>query len=155
MLVAFIKMILFLDFDGVLHPIGNHIGGQTDFSRLPLLEDWLRKHPDVNIVISSSWREVMDLDVLQHIFSEDLHHRVIDKCPLISNDQELEFYRYEEILTWLKHAQYQGLWLALDDATHDFPPNFDLLVACQKTIGIDQQVIDSLSDKHSKLSAAG
>ncbi len=44
-------MILFLDFDGVLHPVNNYVGGKTDFRRLPLLEDWLREYQEVHVVI--------------------------------------------------------------------------------------------------------
>ena len=52
-------MILFLDFDGVLHPEGeDHIfKGGVDFCFLPRLEALLREFPQVKIVISSSWRE--------------------------------------------------------------------------------------------------
>ena len=52
-------MILFLDFDGVLHPEGeDHIlNGGADFCFLPRLETLLREFPFVKIVISSSWRE--------------------------------------------------------------------------------------------------
>jgi hypothetical protein len=138
-------MILFLDFDGVTHPAL----GQTNFNLLPLLESWLREHPDVNVVISSSWREVMDLEVLQHIFSEDLHQRIIDKCPMITNDHV--FCRYEEILAWITHANYEGLWLALDDAAHEFPKNFNLLIVCQNNIGINVQVINALNEKYELL----
>jgi hypothetical protein len=47
-------MILFLDFDGVLHAAGNTPGGLDNFKKLPLLEAWLREHDHVNVVISSS-----------------------------------------------------------------------------------------------------
>lgn len=49
-------MILFLDFDGVLHPEGeDHIlNGGVDFCFLPRLESLLREFPHVKIVISSS-----------------------------------------------------------------------------------------------------
>ena len=52
-------LILFLDFDGVLHPEGeDHIlNGGADFCFLPRLEALLREFPWVKIVISSSWRE--------------------------------------------------------------------------------------------------
>ena len=55
--------ILFLDYDGVLHPddvyleCGRpvlHATGQL-FMWAPLLEDALADHPDVRIVLSTSW----------------------------------------------------------------------------------------------------
>jgi len=52
------QFVLFLDFDGVLHPQGGGAAGPR-FSQLPLLEAWLREpdHARVGIVISSTWRE--------------------------------------------------------------------------------------------------
>lgn len=140
-------MILFLDFDGVLHTAFNASSPKDDFKKLPLLEKWLRRHPEVNIVISSSWREVMSMASLKEIFSEDLRNRVIDTCSILPLSLELEFYRYEEIMSWIKLQKYDGIWLALDDATHEFPPNFEKLVVCQKHRGIDRSVIRELTIK--------
>lgn len=144
-------MILFLDFDGVLHSALNAVGHSDDFIKLPILENWLRQYPEVNIVISSSWREIMRMEALREIFSEDLRHRVVDACPIIPIDQEINYYRYEEIMTWIKLQKYDGLWLAIDDATHEFPPFFDRLVVCQKNIGIDNSVIKKLTVKFKEL----
>lgn len=144
-------MILFLDFDGVLHSASNAVGHRDDFNKLPLLQNWLRKYPEIDVVISSSWRELMKIGALREIFSEDLRHRVVDTTPIISLDSEMQYYRYEEILTWIKLNNYQGLWFALDDATHEFPPFFDRLIVCQKNIGIDESVIKKLTIKFKEL----
>jgi hypothetical protein len=144
-------MILFLDFDGVLHSALNVVGHRDDFNKLPLLENWLRQYPEVDVVVSSSWRELMKIEELREIFSEDLRQRVVDKCPIIPIDQERYYYRFEEIMTWIKLEKYDGLWLALDDATHEFPPFFDRLVNCQKHIGIDESVIKKLTIKFNEL----
>ena len=45
--------LLFLDFDGVLHP--THFAGEDPFNRADLLEEVLA-NLQVEIVISSSWR---------------------------------------------------------------------------------------------------
>ena len=58
------KKILFLDFDGVLHPDGIAL-----FSRLGLLEEYLLKMPEIEIVISSTWRETQGFDELKNYFS--------------------------------------------------------------------------------------
>jgi hypothetical protein len=48
-------MILFLDFDGVLHPAPQPgQGGEERFISLPLLEKVLRALPHVDVVISSA-----------------------------------------------------------------------------------------------------
>lgn len=54
-------MILFLDFDGVLHPFFPRADRSDEenqlFAYLPRLEGVLRDFPEWQIVISSSWRE--------------------------------------------------------------------------------------------------
>ncbi|HQV73578.1 MAG TPA: hypothetical protein PLY64_11455, partial [Dokdonella sp.] len=46
------RKIIFLDFDRVLHPDGVGL-----FSKLPLLESFLSRMPEVEVVISSTWRD--------------------------------------------------------------------------------------------------
>ncbi|MFZ3000646.1 MAG: HAD domain-containing protein [Undibacterium umbellatum] len=55
-------MILFLDFDGVLHPEPCYDKTQL-FSCLPRLEAILRDFPTVQIVISSTWRKNWSITV--------------------------------------------------------------------------------------------
>lgn len=64
-------MILFLDFDGVLHPWDpkTQLSEQQMFSLKPLLENTLRTFPNVEIVITSSWRQKYSLEKLRHLFS--------------------------------------------------------------------------------------
>lgn len=50
-------MILFLDFDGVMHP--DLCPRSEWFERLPMFERWLRGHDQIEVVISSSWRNVV------------------------------------------------------------------------------------------------
>lgn len=69
-------MLIFLDFDGVLHPKG--AGGQH-FTRLPLLEAFLRE-PDmvkIKLVISSTWRQAYGLAKLRQFFAPDIGARII------------------------------------------------------------------------------
>lgn len=140
-------MILFLDFDGVLHPANEPVGADTDFCRVPLLEAWLKENTEVSIVISSSWRDLMTLDQIRQKFSEDLRARVVDVCPKLQWGKEYAFKRHAEILAWLAKAKYQGPWLALDDAVHLFPPNCKELIVCKSEIGIDADVIEMLTAK--------
>jgi len=72
-------VILFLDFDGVLHPEGeDHIlNGGIDFCFLPRLEALLREFPHVKIVISSSWREQLRYETLLKPFSSDIRARIL------------------------------------------------------------------------------
>lgn len=46
--------LLFLDFDGVLHPLEAEVSSR--FCWLPVLADLLSPYPDVRIVVHSTWR---------------------------------------------------------------------------------------------------
>lgn len=72
-------MLLFLDFDGVLHP---RAAGENLFVHIPRIERVLSDFPAVQVVISSSWREVTPLHELQAIFSEGMRLRIIGTTPL-------------------------------------------------------------------------
>lgn len=69
-------MILFLDFDGVLHPVN-----QVDlFSREEHLARVLRDFPHVEIVISSAWRQDYTLKNIQTFFLTDLTPMATPNC---------------------------------------------------------------------------
>lgn len=113
--------VLFLDFDGVLHPRGGAVAGER-FCKKAMLEGLLRE-PDLQhvlIVISSTWREVYPLRRLAQIFSDDIRHRVIDTTPVLGGDAP-DFLRYREIRAWLNLHPAVSRWVALDDAVDDFP----------------------------------
>jgi hypothetical protein len=116
------KIVVFMDFDGVLHP--QPCGHETAFCCLHLVEDVLREFQhSIEIVVSSSWRDHHSLEELQEMFPEDLRHLVVGVTPSIvhpapewviggSPAWEREF----EIETWLKGNRTLGTpWLALDD----------------------------------------
>jgi hypothetical protein len=63
-------MLLFLAFDGVLHPALD--ATEPDSCRLPLLESVRRAAPRVRIVIASTWREAFPLDELPGLFAPSI-----------------------------------------------------------------------------------
>ena len=107
------KRILFLDFDGVLHPAGP---GSAKFSRLGLLADLLRDpaFADVQIVVSSTWREIHSLARLRGFFPPDLQPRVIGSTPVL-DEYDSDYPRAEEIEAWLEEQSPAPAWAALDD----------------------------------------
>ena len=115
------KTVLFLDFDGVLHPAGAH-RGSGHLSRLPLLEALLREpaHQDVEIVVSSTWREAHSVARLRAFFSEDLRVRIFGATPVL-DEYDSEHERYEEIKAWLDQHPDRVAWAALDDDLEGFP----------------------------------
>ena len=149
-----VRPVLFLDFDGVLHPERCTI--DLYFCKLPLLEAWLRQHPLIDVVVSSSWREPHSLDVLREFFAEDVQPRVIDVTPVVSGaewaqaDGELipvRFEREAEIQRWL-HASDQPwrAWAALDDQASLFRPFCPNLVVCNRTVGLTKHELDLVDD---------
>ena len=77
-------MILFLDFDGVLHPEYDRQAAPADvaFCHLPRFEAVMCDHPEVEIVISSTWREQFPLDDLRARFSPDIAARIVGATPI-------------------------------------------------------------------------
>ena len=145
-----IAMILFLDFDGVLH--ADPCSDQTElFCRLPLLEEVLRDTPQVEIVVSSSWRECRTIDQLRNLFSADIRQRVIDVTPMAGAHQELAeligptYRRSIEVEAWLRASGRPWLpWIALDDKRHWFRPFTKNLVCCDPLVGLSDDDIGEL-----------
>lgn len=108
-------MILFLDFDGILHP--KYIGVKY-FCRTKLLWQILRSCPDMQVVFSTSWRKMHKPEELLEFATygggENLAHRFVGQTPIIKarSDHDL---RDLEIQQWLDTNQHTGHWLALDD----------------------------------------
>ena len=75
-------MLLFLDFDGVLHSAYAFRQEQM-FSQIPIFERFFRQPENAHIqfVISSTWRSGRDLATLRRPFSPDIAQRIIGKPP--------------------------------------------------------------------------
>jgi hypothetical protein len=118
-------MILFVDFDGTLHPDGCEC--DQFFCRTPLLEEVLRGFPHVQVVISSSWGQVHPLAQLREFFSDDIKARIIDVTPgklLLSQiPPELwNFVREAQCEYWIRTKRPGARWLAIDDQVWRFTP---------------------------------
>lgn len=72
-------MLLFLDIDGVLHPVRTHPADHLICR--PRFEQWAAGQPDVRFVITSSWRQLYPLTVLKGYFSPVIGTRAIDVTP--------------------------------------------------------------------------
>jgi len=137
-------MHLFLDFDGVLHPKGS---GQQHFTRLPLLEEFLRKpeHFPVKLVISSTWRHAYGLSKLRTFFSPDIAARIVGVTPSL-DAYAGDFERSEEIEAWLS-SRNAGPWVALDDEAEHFAPSLRRrLVLCNGSLGLQEEDLSRLQE---------
>jgi hypothetical protein len=151
---AFLFMILFLDFDGVLHPDPCHRREQL-FCQLPLLESVLRAVPSVEIVISSTWRLQYLLEQLQQLFSPDIGPRIIGVTPVLEVSDPLRhpprYPRQIEIDAWLKQSNRSSeAWIALDDREEWFEPGLACLVCCDARTGLSEKVAKTLRRKLDK-----
>lgn len=135
-------MILFLDFDGVLHPQyeDQPVPADVAFCHLARFESIMRDFPQVEIVISSTWREQFSLDELRAWFSADVAVRITDTTLLqkqLASPRMVEL-REWEIVTWLTtHGRQDESWIALDDSAWQFKHHRDHLVTCTGYVGLD------------------
>lgn len=145
--------VLFLDFDGVTHP--EPCSAQSAFCCLPQIEEVLLDFPAVEIVISSSWKEVHSLDELKSFFSTAMAPRVIDVTPDLWRPTLSwlpgplpEFEREWEIQAWMKAQRPWGTrWLAIDDRPLWFRPGCPDLLAIDPNTGFldhDQPVLRAM-----------
>jgi hypothetical protein len=144
-------MILFLDFDGVLHPAVNYDPAQL-LCKLPLLEGVLRQAPSVEIVISSTWRETRTLSELQALFSDDIAQRIIGVTPHwrdIQDEASVGTYvRQAEIEVWLRSSgKPWQQWLAVDDQPHLFRPFCKNLIATNADTGLSAADCELLAQR--------
>jgi len=107
------NILLFLDFDGVTHPNS----GSAPFKQENMfwLEKALTEFPQINIVISSSWRETKPLNEIKQLLGHIAGSRVIGITPVI-DDPFLHAIRYYEVIKYLEETDnIDTLWFALDD----------------------------------------
>ena len=139
---------LFLDFDGVAHPMfagSRHQEWEKHpFCYLPELEAAIRRaRQPVRIVIASTWRKKRDLDALRRPFSPDVAALVVGKTPEGTIDNQPGA-RLEEVQAWMKaHAQPEDKAVAIDDMGElylgpDGQTDQIALVACPDRFGAEQ-----------------
>ncbi len=150
------RRILFLDFDGVLNntnfferaaaarkalPLDAPYSASEDFDpeNMAQLADLGRRVPDLEVVVSSSWRKGRNLselrDYLQPAFARA---RVIGVTPgLVSR------MRHEEITAWLVTNAFGDFrFIALDDDTYDMNPLGENFIHVHRAHGLTAEHVD-------------
>lgn len=130
---------VFMDFDGVTHPLG----GVEDFRSLPTIENVMRDYDEVRIVISSDWRMLYSLSRLTMRFSPDIRHRVVDTTPQLfaRSGPQLHGLREREAMLWLAQRELDETataWCAIDDAPGNWPTRSRLVLTDFKR-GFDEE----------------
>lgn len=141
-------MILFLDFDGVLHPDPCPAGARL-FEHAPRLEQALAPF-DVDIVLSTSWRSLAPLEVLAARLPPALAARVVGTTPHFSAisgaaGRLFPYPRQAECVAWLRDRAQSRPWLALDDRPDWFEPYCERLIVCDSRSGLDDEVLARLA----------
>jgi hypothetical protein len=135
-------VILFLDFDGVLHPDPCRDPARL-FERAPLLDQVLQGFPEVGIVLSTSWRNALSMDQLAAALPIGLAQRMLGVTPVFAEfDAPLHlmpYSRHAECVRWLaENGQDDRDWIALDDRAYWFAPFCEFLVLCDPASGLTE-----------------
>lgn len=152
-----VRVILFLDFDGVLHPLSR---GLPDFVLAPLLAPALEAFPETKIVLSTSWRTFHELDALRDLLPPFIAERVIGATPLqpcrdpehFDSDWPRWPVREHLCRDWLRDNERDATrWIALDDDRDSFSASAPV-VWCDPTTGLDTRTIEALISHLSRAS---
>jgi hypothetical protein len=126
--------IIFLDIDGVLkHPTKNYWYPEA----VACLNAYCR-HNNIDIVISSTWRLIKDLE----FFNALLNNRVIGITPDLSKHFE-QHTREVECLMYVKANQIQH-YAMIDDKTEDYK-DLSNVIKTNAHVGIDLSIVFKLN----------
>jgi hypothetical protein len=136
-------MVLFLDFDGVLHPDPPNSSNPL-WCRTDLLVNWLNARPEVEVVVSSTWRRTYNFQELQDLVPPGLACKLVGCTGLVH--EEL-YARQRECEEWMRANRDPWVnWVALDDRVWNFRPFEKRLIICPRSSGINLQVIQALDN---------
>ena len=123
--------ILFLDFDGVLHPLG---ASKNDlFSRCSYLENFCSNF-SFEIVITSNWRITNTIDEMILRLPLNMRGKVTGTTKVI---QAKKHKRFQEIKNYLEENKLHDVsWIALDDSYWEFPNFCSNLIRCNPNVGL-------------------
>ena len=154
------EMILFLDFDGVLH--SSH---QPDddpgrlFTHAPRLGAWMEAWPGVDVVISSSWRLAHSQQTMVRLLGPTIGNRVVGCTPWADQVRDDNVYpsaklneftheRQVQVEAWMSASWDSGRgWVALDDMSYLFKADCSQLVVCAGRQDLSSENIHEL-DRH-------
>ncbi|MCX9158613.1 HAD domain-containing protein [Niveibacterium sp. 24ML] len=140
-------MILFLDYDGVLHPLNKK---EAKFCRTDLLDAFLVEHPRIEVVLSTSWRQIFPLPALLDMLPSTIAERVIGTTPIFPSaaHEQPAGVREHECRTWLsRNGRGDAIWLALDDNPALFATP-ERVVLCDPLVGLTPETIDELRQRY-------
>lgn len=139
--------VLFLDFDGVLHP-DPCPDRRRLFEHAPRLAQALVPFTDLTLVLSTSWRNEVKLADLARHLPRSLRARLAGATGCfhaIQCEPALAPYRRQaECQHWIDTESPGASWLALDDRASGFQPYCDRLILTRSDIGLDESALNRL-----------
>lgn len=125
--------LVFLDFDGVLHPAPTKPGASLPFEWVAQLTALLSQAPDVGIAVHSSWAQRFELEHLRD-FLGPLGSRVVGRVE--------PGFKASSILHFLQLKPDVTCWIVLDDDGREFPPSFPgRVIVCDPARGISDLAV--------------
>jgi len=140
-MTAGLQAVVFLDFDGVLHP-RNAASSVEMFRGLLFLDEALGDSEDVGIVITSTWRHYpQDLAEAIGRFPARLSRQILGSTPV----QGGKVAREDEISGWLNSASIApAKALILDDEPELFKLLFDQLLVVDGAVGLTGKDVSAI-----------
>ena len=137
-------MILFLDYDGVLHPDPCPSSSRL-FENASRLSQAVADYPEVAVVLSTSWRMARPFVDLLLPLPRTLRSRVLGVTPRFGDFTPsaplVPYRRHAECDHWLRmHRLPDTPWVALDDRAAWFAPYCENLIECDPERGFDETV---------------
>ena len=138
---------IFLDFDGVLHPVG--ATSDRLFEKGGMLAEVLQEMPNTEVVISSSWAAYHSLQEIRDLLEgwPALHSRIVGVTEqrIRGRIERSDFPEREtQCLDWLisnKRSLYR--WVAIDDDALNFDTR-ERLVHTRGFVGLTQADLEEL-----------
>ena len=122
-------VVLFLDFDGVLHRAEN-----GSFEWMGNLDAMAARIPSLAIVLSTNWRINASRDYLLEPFTPSLRGKVCGSTPDLSDGEA--FQRQRECVAWAKENAAVR-YVAVDDDISLFRPDCEFLFLTDRYVGLD------------------
>ncbi len=150
--------VLYLDFDGVLHPsdvrryrapptIRVEVLGHALFESCDVLERALKPYPEVRIVLSTTWVRVLGFGRARDYLSPDLKARVIGATFHTRYHRQEEFSAQSRFLQIIEDVSRRkpAAWLAIDDDSYGWPDaSWGHLAHMPEAIGLSDSVAQAL-----------
>ncbi len=138
--------VLFVDYDNCLHRCDALISDQGIVASEPgvalfefgeILERELQPYPEVKIVLSTDWVEVLGFEGARDALPPGLRERVIGSTRTDDIDEPgfSELTRGEQIRRYVVKHQLRS-WVAIDDRRDGFDAFPEQLIHCQPGVGL-------------------